>query len=352
MTRLYFSLGLFLMLLSTGSFAQITLYSSDAPQIGDVFINAIDTTNVNSLLSVPVGTDLSWDFSWIRNDTQDTTNYVDPASTPNGSDFPNATLALLIQQGYTYLLGDQNHVEIIGAQMDTLVLPFEDPLTYFVFPCTYNSTFTDNGLIDVKFAYDTTVDYNGMSVTIDSVRFKRTIFLTDSALGWGDITTPLTTYDSVLQIKSNEVDLDTIFVHTTGFYSAWVPAQNMSDTTDTWEWFDKNNRTALVSIDLSGDTIKKLSYFLDPSAVNIETQTIDKSSVTIFPNPANNFVTIQSNKPVSFIEIFDMSGNRIQSYNIKSQKIKTNKLNSGNYLLKSYDSNQKLIGINKLIVTH
>jgi len=348
MKKLYFPLGLFLILLSNVAFTQITLYSSDVPQIGDEFINANDTTNVDSTLSVSVGADLSWDFSWIRNDSQDTTIYIDPASTPNASTFPTATLAQPDQQGYTYYFVDQNQMEVIGVQMDTISALYKDPLTYFVFPLSYNSNFTDTGIMDITIAYDTTVN----SVTIDSVRIKRTIYLTDSVVGWGAITTPVSTYDNVLQIKSNEVDIDSIFVHTTGYFATWMPVQNMSDTIDKWEWFPKYKKTALVSMTVSGDTIKKLSYFLDPSAVNIQTQTIAESPITIFPNPANNFVTIQSNKLVSFIQIFDMSGNCIQSYNIKSQKIKTNKLNSGNYLLKSYDSNQKLIGINKLIVTH
>ncbi len=347
MKKFNFSLGLFLMLLSNVAFTQITLDSGDVPQIGDVFINANDTTHVDSTLSISTGASLSWDFSWIRNDLQDTTNYVDPASTPNGSNFPGATLAQPDQQGYFYFIVDQNHLEVMGTQMDTIDIIFDDPLNYFVFPLTYSSNFTDTGVMNVTFPYDTSVS----GITIDSVRFKRTIILTDSVVGWGTITTPIVTYDNVLQIKSNEVDIDSIFVHTTGMFSTWMPIQNTTSTINKWEWLTKYKKTALVSMEVSGDTIKKLSYFLDPST-NIETQTITESRVTIFPNPANNFVTIQSNKPVSFIEIFDMSGNRIQFYNINSQKIKTNKLNSGNYLLKSYDSNQKLIGINKLIIAH
>ena len=347
MKRLYFPLVLFLMILSNVGFTQITLLSSDMPQIGDEFINANDTTNVDSILSVSVGANLSWDFSWIRNDSQDTITYVDPASTPNASTFPTATLAQAVQQGYTYFLVDQNHMEVIGGQMDTIATLFENPLTYFVFPLSYNSTFTDTGVMDISFAYDTT--FSG--ITIDSARFKRTMYLTDTVVGWGSITTPVSTYDNVLQIKSNEEDIDSIFVHTTGYFATWMPVQNMTNTIDRWEWFTKYKNTALVSMDVSGDTIKKLSYFLEPSA-NIETQTIAESPITIFPNPANNIITIQSKKPVSFIQIFDMAGNCIQSYNINSQKIKTNKLNSGNYFLKSFDAHQKLIGINKFVVTH
>lgn len=338
------------MFLSSITLAQITLSASDMPQIGDEFINANDTTNIDTIISISTGTDLSWDFSWIKDDSQDTTSYVDPASTPNASTFPAATLAQPVEQGYTYFFVDQNHLEVIGGQMDTIAVLFEDPLTYFVFPLSYDSNFADNGIMNIAIAYDTTVDIGGTTVTIDSVRIKRTMILTDSVVGWGNITTPIATYDNVLQMKSREIDVDSISVHTTGYISVWMPIQNMSDTIDKWEWFTKYKKTALVSLEVSGDTIKKATYFKDPSA-SIETQAISSSSITIFPNPANDFVHINSKTPISHIEVFDMGGKLIFSQTIKNQSFSVERLISGNYLIKSYDRNQQIISINKIVIS-
>ncbi len=350
MKIIYLFTVLFLNFSANKSMAQVVLDASDVPQIGDEFINANDTTNIDTILPISTGINQSWDFSWIRNDSQDTTYYVDPASTPEASTFPTATLAQSGQQGYTYFFADQNHLEVIGGQIDTITVIFENPLTYFIFPLSYNSFFTDTGIMNTTIAYDTTIDISGITVTIDSVRIHRTMILTDSVVGWGSITTPITTYDSVLQMKSKEEDIDSIFVHTTGIFSTWMPIQNMSNITNKWEWLTKYKKTALVSFEVSEDTIKKITYFLDP-LVNIETQTTANLQITIFPNPANLFFSINAKTPVSFVEIFDMTGNIVQSIITNNQPVSVEKLPSGNYLIKSYGSNQKLLGINKLIIT-
>ncbi len=350
MKRFYFLSSTFLMLLVNGAMAQVTLFASDAPQIGDEFINANDTTNIDTILPVSTGENQTWDFSWIRNDSQDTTSYVDPASTPNASTFPMATLAQPSQQGYTYFFTDQDHLEVIGGQMDTIAVLFDDPLTYFVFPLSYDSVFSDNGIMDVTIAYDTTIDIGGQTVSIDSIRVQRTIILTDSVVGWGSITTPVTTYDNVLQLKSREEDIDSISVHTTGFISIWMPIQNTSSITDKWEWFTKYKKTALVSLEVSEDTIKKVFYFLDPSA-NIETQTMSGFPITIFPNPANSIITLSSEKSISYIEIYDITGNRTQIETVSNQMVSVKHLASGNYIIKSFDRNQKLLGTNKLVIS-
>jgi len=337
------------MLLTSGAIAQITLYASDAPQVDDEFINANDTTNIDTVLPILTGTNMTWDFSWIRNDSQDTTNYVDPATTPNATTFPTATLAQPGQQGYTYFFSDQDHLEVIGGQMDTMAVLFEDPLTYFIFPLSYDSIFSDTGVMNITIAYDTTIDIGGQTVSIDSVRIRRTMILNDTVTGWGSVTTPVTTYDDVLQLKSNEVDVDSISIHTTGFISIWMPIQNMSTTINKWEWFTKYKKTALVSLEVSGDTLKKISYFLDPSA-NIETESIGNSSIIVFPNPATTQINFSSKTPVSYVEIFDMKGNLIQKVSIKNQSMSVENLPSGNYLIKSFDKNYKLAGINKLTI--
>ena len=202
MKKNYLFFGLFFLLLTSGTIAQVSLYSSDVPQIDDEFINANDTTNIDTILPISTGADVSWDFSWIRNDSQDTTNYVDPASTPDGASFPTATLAQSGQQGYTYFTVDQNYFTVIGGQMDTINVLFEDPLTYFVLPFSYDSVWADNGVMDIAIAYDTTIDISGQTVTIDSIRIRHIMELTDTVFGWGSLTTPVTTYDNVLQIKS------------------------------------------------------------------------------------------------------------------------------------------------------
>lgn len=343
----YFFFGLFLSIFYSNTTAQITLDNSDAPQIGDVFINAHDTTNIDTLLSIATGEDVAWDFSWIINDYQDTTTFVDPASTPNGATFPTATLAQYFQQNYFYLLCDQNQMVALGGQFDTLTIPFEDPLTILVFPLSYNTIFSDTGILDFRMAYDTTIS----GVQIDSIRFKRIMVINDTVTGWGSLTTPAATYNDVLQLKAVETDIDTIFIHTTGFFSTWVTAQNSIDTSIKWEWLTTNKRTDLVTLDMSGDTLKKSSYFLDVTT-NFDTKESNNANLTIFPNPANNIVSIQSDKVISLVKIYNVKGELLQSKSVSNHTFSVKNLLPGNYLIKLYDRSQQFVGTKKLVISH
>ncbi|SHK60667.1 Por secretion system C-terminal sorting domain-containing protein [Epilithonimonas mollis] len=59
---------------------------------------------------------------------------------------------------------------------------------------------------------------------------------------------------------------------------------------------------------------------------------VNKTQVTVYPNPAKDFIYIDSQKSVKSVEIFDTLGRLIKTEN--SDKINVSQLSKGNYLLK------------------
>lgn len=77
---------------------------------------------------------------------------------------------------------------------------------------------------------------------------------------------------------------------------------------------------------------------------------LQKSEISLYPNPANDYVTIESNYSISSIQIFDISGKLMETYRTdkKSNKINISKYNKGIYILVS-NMNGKAIA-NKLVI--
>jgi len=84
-------------------------------------------------------------------------------------------------------------------------------------------------------------------------------------------------------------------------------------------------------IDANGDDIfGKELYVYDLNSLSVENQ--DMNEVSIYPNPVENVIFIESNLSISDYSIFDLQGRAVQSGNLESNEIKTN-LSSGVYVL-------------------
>ncbi len=74
---------------------------------------------------------------------------------------------------------------------------------------------------------------------------------------------------------------------------------------------------------------------------------LDKSKVIVYPNPTNGIVTIQSDQPVSKIEIIDFAGNLVLK-KLNSKSIDLQKLPNGVYLIKTTLKDNS-VKINKIV---
>ena len=71
--------------------------------------------------------------------------------------------------------------------------------------------------------------------------------------------------------------------------------------------------------------IKDLSDTIDPIQANNE--------IRILPNPALDFITLESDKMIEYVQIFDMSGKEISHYLYNNQQIRFSNISAGVYIL-------------------
>jgi hypothetical protein len=80
------------------------------------------------------------------------------------------------------------------------------------------------------------------------------------------------------------------------------------------------------------------------------TSSISENSmnVSIMPNPANDYIQIESSLTISSVEVFNLAGNKVKTFNINGfdSKVNVSELASGSYLLKvNSNDNYKVFNI-------
>jgi hypothetical protein len=98
------------------------------------------------------------------------------------------------------------------------------------------------------------------------------------------------------------------------------------------------NRYYVVSADATLPTVCFASCDACPTSSLVE----NSMEVNIMPNPANDFIQIESTMSISSIELYSLAGNKVKTFNPNgySNKINVSELASGSYLLK-VNSNDK-----------
>jgi hypothetical protein len=76
---------------------------------------------------------------------------------------------------------------------------------------------------------------------------------------------------------------------------------------------------------------------------------LDKTSLTIFPNPASDFIEISNGESIGEIEFIHASGIRI-SREVVDQRVSLEGLISGHYTLVMRDRNKGIVSRRSLIV--
>ncbi|OFX28580.1 MAG: hypothetical protein A2033_19815 [Bacteroidetes bacterium GWA2_31_9] len=358
------TLQIICLIVLTGTFstlkAQITIDESDMPEINDLFLFANDITTIadstlftNLLLIGDIGETQVWDLTWIKNDVIDTTFYFDPATTPDYALFPTANLATTSSEmGLVYLLKNSTKMEALGAitptQFGTIISNLNQ--TVLTLPNNYQSTFQDTAVVDFAFYFGQQIQ--GMQV--DSLRFKSTNFITTLTDGWGTVMTPHYT-DNVLRVKENTITVDTSWgyvVVVPGVVEYWIPFETKIDSSITYSWFPKLVGSSLAEVTVKHDTITEAKFLADPNALKINKIDAEKL-VNIYPNPANDYITVISKGNICKLEIYNVAGQKCIEVTVNNKiTVDIENLNTGIYIYKVLDFNNKVIETGKLNIIH
>lgn len=317
--------------------AQVTLTkAANEPVIGDMeMYNHFDTTTV---LNNASGTNQSWNFTSLTLDTIiSMTTYTTPASTPNGTLYPSATLAGNDGVGgYTYTKSTLTQYELVGMLNTNVAISLSNTAVAAVWPVNYGYTNTD--------AFAGSINSGTISGTVNGT-------LTTTGTGTGTLTLPGgTVVNNVLQLKNTQVLSASLMM---GLYTFTITSTNYNyySATQKFPVLSVEYKTTTGAINDYEVTIKVNSNLV----TGIEKQSLNHSLV-IYPNPVKDHVTVsftnlKNETPI--IQILNLYGQTVKEVNIANnlnvnETISTSELASGVYFVKT--TLGKETAIKKLIV--
>lgn len=297
------------------SMAQISIDMTDMAQVGDIVTRHSDTLALVSQGSA--GANQTWDMTTATIHSSETTEALDPSSTPYSSSFSNANLSMT-NDNAAFLYFDQNADSLValgfaGDLLGTgsiITAPFSPTLLVHHFPRTYGDNFTDTYGIDVT--------TSGSDFGVYQVRFKRLSVVYDSTDAWGTLITPDATYDA-LRTKYIEYSNDSIWVQLLPI-TPFTLFQATFDTAVTYNWLAKNGKLAVAELSL--DSLGQPQTFTWVStSVGIEDEIGAQIDAQIYPIPASNQVSIRladnDKGGTHLLEIYTLEGKLVSTDKIE-----------------------------------
>lgn len=322
--------------------AQITLTSSAVPIPGTTTYRA-DVNLPPQMAFSNSGTNQTWDFTGLSPDAEDTTMFYLPSSTAGGSDFPTATLAVTGNTDwlkFDYYSSDANGAYFLGTYDDAFVpgdfisAIFSPALTAYTFPLTYGTTINSDSRSELLL---TGADVG--QPTIDSVKIIHHIYSTNTVPAWGTLTIPAGTYSGTLLYRRETLNYDSVYMKSAATANQWAmfPGFPQSSQDSSYNWLTSNGGIdPYVEVSFtSAGLIDDIGYFLSSTVSTQESQTL-ASSVTVYPNPANEILNIKSDNGETIQGILaDLSGKVFGNFSVTNgfERINTSFLPAGIYTL-------------------
>lgn len=329
-------LGLLMACFPLFSTAQITILDTDMAQIGDVISRNVDTLATVSPGSA--GANQQWLMTNATVHLTENTSVIAPSATPYANDFPGSNLVMTNDNAsFLYFSQNTSTLYTTGIAGDLLnngsiiKAPFNSTLLVNNFPRTYGSNFTD--------PYGLDVTTSGTPFGVNQVRYKRASIALDSTDGWGELTTPVGTYNA-LRVKHVEYIKDSIWVQLFPF-APFSLFQNTKDTTTSYTWLAKETKLAVAELTLdSVGNPKKYTWSLIPPAVGIEKAHISDLSAKMYPMPAAQFayLTIGNNENEGQyqLEMYSLQGQLLFSQELNMQVHKPTALDVSAFMPGTY----------------
>lgn len=316
--------------------SQITISSSDMPDVNMFSINDVDTYRI-SVINGPDTFSLSntgagsvWDYSSLVPQSQKVDTFVNTLNTDP---------QYYVNFNYP---GDQEHFASYaqpvspppdfnsGFQLTDVYYYFKETSSQYTqvgFGAKLNGISISQKYDPVDVIYEFPLDFNDVSTSTSFFKltvptygyYSRTTQRNNTVDGWGSLTTPFGTFQS-LRVRSELKNSDTLFLDTLGFGFP-VPRPTQYE----YKWLAKNMGIPLLQINTqktgSSEVISQILYRDSVRLDIVNVKNIDQtySNIKIFPNPSNGRfqLIIDKNHPEKeMVFIRNIIGETIFSSNI------------------------------------
>jgi hypothetical protein len=217
---------------------------------------------------------------------------------------------------------DQNEMTNLGYGADIsgfgVPMQMDTTDTYYEFPINYGDAWGGP-----SYFY---LDMNPVQDIIYISHARRSVEVT----GWGSLTTPYATYD-VLKLKHIVVSEDSLRIDL-GFGQTWLPIPMRTTTEYQWIPLGEDGPVMVVKEeDLLGVTEVYYKDAYNPS-LSIEDNSAKNTTLTLYPNPSSDQVTINTELEIVSSMIYDLNGQIVKEFGA-TNTLEISELAKGKYIL-------------------
>ena len=327
---------LFLMMTSLISMAQITITNDDFIPLNSTLVIAYDTLPDASIVPGSGGANQSWDFSNVAAHDVDTMLTVSPGQTPLVEFFPESNYASY-QTGdsvYIYFNRSSDKVQLLGVGFtgsDAIIpiMNYTPPETLLDFPVNFGDDYTQT------FYTDNTMVSPNPELGYDSIRFKSTTVSRTTVDAYGNITTPLGSFES-LRSKDYQIQYDSVWAMVFG---NWVAVSVTVDTSISYSWWTNDQSIGFmlfsIDMDMESNGVSDVT-FLQNSIQSVKENSV--ASAELFPNPSSDLLNIEfDNSITGQLTIFNQAGQMVTDIEVSNQRnlqLSVSSFSTGVYIYK------------------
>jgi hypothetical protein len=213
-------------------------------------------------------------------------------------------------------------------------IAFEPEFRLLSFPSTYGTEFSNTSTITLTFPAD---------FPFESITVKITFERESSIDGWGTITTPFGTFNTIRQ-RMHEIQSDTVWG--TSFGVNTILDSEQSERESYMFWTDNSSaRFSLLeyTLDPTTDGVTNVRWQLG-SPVASTNVIEEKQSLSVYPNPTSDFFMIDSKHETTDFTLIDASGKILMTGSINNgvTQVPVHMLAEGTYIVRLVDGDKTM----------
>ena len=356
MKHILYTIALFAASMSTIK-AQ-TIVEADLPNVGDIVVEYIDTSNFWNYSIGNSGINQTWNFSQFAINDTGGIFCLAPSSIPwnVASMMPNGEFGVYDVQDTAAAMYASNNTGfyLVGWYNGSASAPFNlyvpnNGRLMMPVPFSMNSSRTHISSFPIDGVYIN--PSNNQPINIHN---KTTYIQNFTADGQGTVITPTGTYNCI-RVKEFSYQLDSIYADTsnTGNFS-FITVDGPKDTTLIYRWVANGLPCYRFQIELNPQTnqVKKASFFDNDLVFTSMMKNQDLRDELIYPNPVNSGNSFQILNKEGFQQalLYDMHGTLVKQEQLMANtnaSMSIDELLNGMYVLKLIGNN---ISTNKKIL--
>lgn len=343
------SAGLLCFAFSMAPSAEAQIISApDIGPIGTIVNQLVDLSPAEGIVPGVDGLNAVWNFIDLEGTVDQVLTLIDPASIPQGLEFPDANLAIDVNigEGYLFLGLDPEKLQILGQVGDVdhlgvleglglldltnidleVPLSLGNPAELLELPLQYADQFQSEASVVFEL-----ID----GITSDLLTIKRTVSVGVTVDAEGTVILPGPVVFDAIRLNKVVLTTDSIFIDILG-----VQVLLSVDVVPTYIYTWLTDAPELAGLplvemvyDVFGGEAERVAYFKS-SSVGLKEAAI--MNVQVFPNPSSNIASVQFEQVVSgTMMVYDSKGALISTQAIEgnSTRIDVSQMEVGLYQL-------------------